>query len=210
MNILKSEIFPTTVYECNIFEYSSDAKEIFDETFECIKQETMIKNYFPVYQTKNVHLHRSLKYFKLTNFIQSVLNEIRVNGNYDTEKFSITEMWANRSDQNIVHPNHFHPNSYFSGVFYFTDGSPINFVDPVMSRINSLIFVNNKNNNPYTSRKIFPGLLLIFPSWLHHSTSPNTNVSRWSLSFNCFPMGKTNYGTGSLPLCGINFQDQGI
>lgn len=207
MNILKSSIFPTTVYGCNIFETIPNAQEVFDTTFDFIKKEELVKNYFPVYQSKDVALHKRSEYQPITNFIESILENIKLEGEYDTEQFSITEMWANKSHQNIQHPTHYHPNSYFSGVFYFTDGSPINFMDPVIHRVASLLFVDNKFHRPFRTHDVFPGLLIIFPSWLYHNTSPNTNEARWSMSFNCFPMGKTNYGKNSLPLCGLNLKD---
>jgi len=197
MNHNLNLIFPTPVFSSNIFEVLDNAQEVFDKTFLAMQEETL-SNESIVPQSENSRLHREEKYYEITQYFNIILEEIKNTNNYDTEKFEISQMWINKSPNGISHPVHYHPNSYFSGVMYFSEGSEIQFKDPVHSRLNSQLIVGNSLDSHNFATTPQKGLLLIFPSWLYHGTGINHTKSRWSMSFNCLPQGKTNYSIDSL------------
>ena len=103
--------------------------------------------------------------------------------------------WININPPQSFNIKHIHPRSLFSGVYYpkvpSGDSGDIIFYreNIVLSYIPEYI-VNDYNdvNSGTATYKIKTGMLLIFPSWLEHSVSPNfTNEDRISIAFN------TNY-----------------
>jgi uncharacterized protein (TIGR02466 family) len=189
-------IFHTPVFVFNIFESGiEDAEQLVDDIYENIKTEIMNDDGI-IQQTNNEQLHKDSRYEKLVTYFESCLEEIRGWYNFDAEKFSLTQMWVNKTLKDGHHPVHYHPNAYLSGVFYFGEGGDICFKDPVDKRL-SQIMVQNDLETLHFCHAPKKGLLLIFPSWLHHGTKNNHTDERWSLSFNSLPNGKTNYSTSS-------------
>jgi uncharacterized protein (TIGR02466 family) len=203
MNHSLNLVFPTPVFSSNIFDVCDNAQQIFDETFSEMKKEVLSSESI-VAQSESSMLHKQERYSKIIEYFNLVLEEIKTINNYDTEKFEISQMWINKSTKGISHPTHYHPNSYFSGVMYFSEGSQINFKDPVYSRLNSQLIVGNSLDTHNFATNPKEGLLLIFPSWLYHGTEINHTDSRWSMSFNCLPSGKTNYNIDTLRYSKVN------
>jgi uncharacterized protein (TIGR02466 family) len=117
--------------------------------------------------------------------------------NYDSYKFS--QSWVSHKEPGQHHTMHSHPNSLISGVFYY---------GPVEENTPAIRFhrIGGAFNQSYISPKIKsdkrnskfawtefavnfePGLLILFPSYLHHSVPVNTSKSvRRSLAFNVVP-----------------------
>lgn len=152
-------------------------------------------------RSKNSYILNSPEYSLFSSYI---LKQALCFGNdnlgYDYEEYKITQSWVSTKHPNEGHIEHQHPNSLISGVFYFGDITPhtpcISFLKS-RSYLNQNIISPRSNNKPptpytYTSfdLKVHPGLLVLFPSWLHHSVPINTsNKVRYSLSFNIVPLG---------------------
>ena len=106
-----------------------------------------------------------------------------------TQRVIPTLSWTNKNPQNSRHHEHKHPNSIISGVFYFstTDTTPIKFHKSDYWGLK----LEYKNFNNYNGESIYvpisSGELILFPSSTTHSVPTNqSNVVRYSLSFNTF------------------------
>ena len=113
--------------------------------------------------------------------------------NYESE-FKITTSWFTKSQNSQSSNYHNHNNSMFSGVLYLqTDenSGDISFEDFNNRRYK----LNVKEYNIYncTEYQIKPndGLLILFPSEVHHKIlKNNSNIVRHSLAFNIIPVGE--------------------
>jgi uncharacterized protein (TIGR02466 family) len=120
------------------------------------------------------------------------------------EGVRVTQSWVSQKNPGEGHHSHVHPNSILSGVYYFDDGedlAPIYFHKNSESNTFSLqVQMDNKklSSKPqcWETFSLIPkkGMLILFPSHLHHSVGINTsNVSRKSLAFNIIP--RNGFGT---------------
>ena len=147
----------------------------------------------------------------ITNFCDSRLEHYmkEIEG-IDTEKGSVrvSQCWLNKTKPQEYHAQHFHANSYLSGVLYIKclpkDG--IVFTNRMYGMFNNIEFplkkmtIWNAKNLEYNVKE---GDLIIFPSWVMHSVNVNqtTNIERVSLSFDTFPTGEVGrYDTGRVTL----------
>jgi hypothetical protein len=131
-----------------------------------------------------------LKKIVLNSFLNFNKKYLKYNNN-----FKITTSWFTHTKKDNSSEYHNHTNSFFSGVFYFSENcSPIKFIN--FNKNNSFglepIEYNIFNS---TSWSISPakGTLLLFPSELHHCITRSYN-NRESLAFNIVPYGE--YGMG--------------
>jgi uncharacterized protein (TIGR02466 family) len=141
-------------------------------------------------------LHNKPEFLELFDWINSCLEEIRIEEKYDCENFKITNSWFNiaLAESNMAIHYHRHSMSFFSGVYYLTEGAPTFFEDPVLHRTQAQIEVLRSEYAP--TEKIFPepGKLVIFPSWMFHYAAPHVdNFDRYIISFNSLPSGAINY-----------------
>jgi uncharacterized protein (TIGR02466 family) len=203
------QIFPVLIHETKLFEESPEKiKKILDycKNLEFIEDEDI----GTVDQTKNSYLHLKEdcpELSELTEIIESILDAIRISEVYDAERFEISQMWVNKSKKFVYHNTHWHSNSFYSGVFYLTGGSPIVFYDPVYGRQMSSLNVWAESTQPAIKRDISPGKLIIFPSYLQHKTLPHTNEdARYSISFNSVPSGKINHRSPYTSLSQLNIE----
>ena len=101
-----------------------------------------------------------------------------------------TSMWTNVYPPGAFVPQHLHPNCLLSGVFYAKapEGcGHLVFQDP--SYIGKVMHNRGHGKFPTLPEKyvqeVREGLMVIFPSWLPHSTQPNrSNEDRIIVSFN--------------------------
>jgi uncharacterized protein (TIGR02466 family) len=118
---------------------------------------------------------------------------------YNYESYRFGQSWLSYKHPGQQHIQHTHPNSLISGVFYF--GSP----EPDTPAIKFHKMVGGFNQSSLVPKEVLdkrelkyawrefninfsPGLLLLFPSYLHHSVPQNkTNTTRCSLAFNVVP-----------------------
>lgn len=145
-------------------------------------------------------LHDKQEFVDLFQWFNSCLEQVRLEEKYDCDKFEITNSWFNIAPANssMAINYHRHSMSFFSAVYYLTEGAPTFFEDPVMHRTQAQIEVLRFEYSPL--EKIFPepGKLVIFPSWMYHYAAPHVNeFDRYIISFNSLPTGSVNYHIAS-------------
>lgn len=154
-----------------------------------------------VYQSIKRNILDMKMFAELKSFLEKTSNDYLKRMNIQNCEAYITISWLNMHEEDTSHIAHIHPNSILSGCFYFTDGTPISF-------INKESFVRNPNiwfdiadfndvNYTQTSVPIHKDHALIFPSTLGHFVGFNeTKQKRISLAFNTFVRGKLGDTTG--------------
>jgi uncharacterized protein (TIGR02466 family) len=135
----------------------------------------------------------------LKDFILDVCKKFGEQLGYDYEEYKLSQSWLTYKHPGQHHTMHTHPNSLISGVLYFGDSDEktpaIKFHNPIFGTNVSYIApkkIKDKRDNKYAiefmSVDFEPGLLLLFPSHLHHSVPLNTtDKTRHSLAFNVVP-----------------------
>jgi uncharacterized protein (TIGR02466 family) len=105
----------------------------------------------------------------------------------------LQQSWLNKCNSNVEIKNHYHSNSFLSGVFYITLGSPIGFVSDLSKTNYSIEALPDSPQQflpsviPYFNFPATPGVLLIFSSNTTHCVYPNdSNQPRISLAFNTY------------------------
>lgn len=115
-------------------------------------------------------------------------------------KFEITTSWINKHIPGDHAQMHHHANSIFSGVYYIKQpengGNFVIHDNPMTPNIcTKTVLLNYKEVNDVNTDQyqIKPkdGLIIMFPSFLHHSVENNqSNEERYSLAFNVFAKGQ--------------------
>ena len=134
-------------------------------------------------------LHEHSGFGQLVECIESaadgVLKFLRI-----SDGLSVTGCWANVLAKGAAHGIHNHPNNFLSGVYYLQTQSgsdAINFHDPRVQTgiIRPPVVELTAGNTDQVVVKVKNGTLLMFPSYLQHSVSPNnSDGERVSISFN--------------------------
>jgi len=102
----------------------------------------------------------------------------------------ITNLWATIYPNKSYVPEHIHNNSLYSGVFYVNTSANcgnIVFKDPSYIAKSMSSMMNNSFPSVDTvyTQEVSDGLMVLFPSWLPHSTQPNdSEEDRIIISFN--------------------------
>jgi uncharacterized protein (TIGR02466 family) len=128
---------------------------------------------------------------------------------HQVEAVRIASSWGNTLKKDEPIHVHMHPNSYVSGVFYLTDGAPLNFHSPYQTEDLFTLrpLVKWEEHNEYTWQvlkvPIKAGYVLLFPSRLKHNVDNNTNDYRYSIAFNTMPIGAIGDSTKELSITGI-------
>jgi len=113
---------------------------------------------------------------------------------YAYESYKMTQSWVSFKLPGQHHMMHSHPNGLLSGVLYFgpsEKSTPAIKFHTLKGGMN-VSYIKPKMRNDFnreTFEVIFePGMVIIFPSYLHHSVPINeTNTTRCSLAFNVVP-----------------------
>ena len=131
---------------------------------------------------------KDLKEAILTEFKHYISDNLKY-----TNKFKITTSWFTVLEESEKAQVHNHHNCFISGVLYLQTNSEsgnITFTDFTDNRFLLLPKEYNIFNSKEWSYKPEDGLILFFPSELHHGTEENTSKqTRHSLSFNIIPTG---------------------
>lgn len=137
----------------------------------------------------NNFLFSDLKY-QILKYSKEYLNEL----GDQFEDIQIASSWAAKPNKGISGAIHNHVNSYLSGVYYLTEGSDIEFLNPLTSLWNFHAIKNQNLENPRTFRffSITPTVnsLILFPSFLSHYICPPKDDKRISIAFNIIPKGE--------------------
>ena len=126
------------------------------------------------------------------NAIKQSLNQAFIDMSWDVKshKVKITGMWSIINKIGASNARHTHPNSFLSAAYYVKapkNCGEIMFHDPrsAPSFRRPKIIQDNLLNASQISIVPEEGLLVLFPSWLHHSVQANTsNKERIVISFN--------------------------
>ena len=114
------------------------------------------------------------------------------------DEVEIQQSWINVNGTGQHHPEHFHPNSLISGVFFLksdeSKNSPLVFKSE-LHKSNFSVALPTKDSNTFrpciAASVMFPsitGTLLLFSSTITHQVPVNkSNTPRVSLSFNTYP-----------------------
>jgi len=183
----KINLFPVSIYSFNNDTLDNDKliSLLDDETFGEHNALSSIDN-----------LHVKDQFCGLFNWINSCLNMLKDDHKYDCDMLEISSSWANKYYRNsdMYHAPHRHSMSLWSGIYYLTEGAPTVFEDPVFQRTHAQIEVLQHEFSPFYRINPEPGKLILFPSWMYHSTMPNfDDTDRYTISFNVLPTGKINY-----------------
>ena len=110
-----------------------------------------------------------------------------------TNEFEITTSWFTMSTKGQSSKFHNHSNCMMSGVLYLqTNENSGNIIFESFSNERFTIHTEEYNifNSPQWSIKPEDGLLLMFPSEVHHAIEENkSDTTRYSLAFNLMPTG---------------------
>lgn len=179
-----------------IYEFWGDkelAKVCCQELRSCSKTGNMLNTTI----TNQPDLTKPANYWNddVVSWFNGVINVVK-NEMFDPSlTMVITECWGNRTDRFQRHHAHTHRNSILSGIWYLTDstGATTDFTYPNPWGFMQDFMPVLKQDKLVLRKSIVPevGKLIIFPSNLRHSTSPNTtNDPRFSIAFNAFFDGK--------------------
>jgi len=134
-------------------------------------------------------LHELPEWRDLSNAIMLVANQALDSMAVLRESAYITTMWINAQYQQTNHTAHTHPNSVLSGCLYLQapEGSQhIRFFDPRPQT--SVLSLRRAIVEDHVALKPVEGRVLLWPSWLLHSTESWTNQQltqpRISVGFN--------------------------
>lgn len=174
-------LFPTVVSTFNLFDEDIDI----DNIIESITQETkgyngLISKGERSKASNFLNNHKSLK-----NTIQQCVNS------YTTElgliKNKISYSWCNHYTKEGNIKPHRHELSVVSGAYYpFIDGygGQLLFDNPGnVFKINEVSQEFNEYNRQNFGVDVYPGLLVLFPSWLTHYSENNQAENRFVISF---------------------------
>tara|TARA_B100001996_G_C18503568_1_gene532401 strand:- start:134 stop:733 length:600 start_codon:yes stop_codon:yes gene_type:complete len=174
-------IFPTHIYidqECN-FGLRDIKKWILDHYEENAVEWQSEPNLYEVEEFKPL-------VDKINNNVIEIFKDFKLN----TDKFEITNMWANVSKVGEGHRPHTHSNNFLSGIFYVSadldDHNGITFTDP---RPQSWVINPQREMTVDTASiltyKARTGTMYIFPAWLQHYVDINKSATnRIGISFN--------------------------
>tara|TARA_Y100000590_G_scaffold459148_1_gene615515 strand:- start:11017 stop:11619 length:603 start_codon:yes stop_codon:yes gene_type:complete len=143
------------------------------------------------WHSKNFNLSDPVPQFFIKN-ISSILNESINDMGWDIEKneLKITGMWSIINPSNASNARHIHSNNYISAAYYVKapkNCGDIKFHDPRSAKVIRTPITKKPNNLNLEVINITPqeGLLVLFPSYLHHSVDMNNSSDeRVVISFN--------------------------
>jgi len=145
--------------------------------------------------TVNTHLLDDKELTNLKQNLESVLNNFFYEV-YKTKqcKLYITQSWLNFTEKDEFHHQHWHPNSFMSGVLYLQT-----IPDDRIEFISHLEYLNffefdSEENTPFNTKRRWKSVedntLILFPSNMKHEVKRNTSsTTRISLAFNSFVKG---------------------
>jgi uncharacterized protein (TIGR02466 family) len=192
MELNKEEWWPTPIYHLDIHPSIIDNSVLEQE----IKQHQEIdpgrqRSNRGGYQSNDVDVTSYPELTKLKNIVESCFsscfNDWKITNH---ENHRITNIWININKFGDSNLSHIHPQSLFSAVYYVKTNSshpPLCFESPcaqnfLLSSITDSETVYTYNTIHY---EVFPGKLIIFPSWLFHYVDAQTiNEERISVAFN--------------------------
>ena len=179
-----------------IYNFKCDEKLLWD-TLNNVKKINFEDNVFN--DKSNLRLNNIENFSKIHEWLQECVNTVFFDLKLPKtfKKITITESWANKTGKNESHHEHYHPNSYLSGVLFLTDNPSMYtvFNNKNIWYSDDFLFENYKNDmddgfSPYNqfNQKTEAGTLILFPSKLRHFVTNNLDESeKYSIAFNSYP-----------------------
>jgi len=144
--------------------------------------------------TKEQHLLEHELFHDVRQEIIGLCKQFSESYDHIVEDITICNSWANIVTSGESIRVHQHANSYISGSFYLTEGSPFNIRNP--GHFNLFGFLPKLKDDPHPrSWEGFtidpkPGRIVMFPSGLEHGVHPSlSELVRYSIAFNAVPLG---------------------
>tara|TARA_R110000824_G_scaffold231718_2_gene419611 strand:+ start:148 stop:711 length:564 start_codon:yes stop_codon:yes gene_type:complete len=179
---IKVKVFPTLLQFTNNFLNTIECKKIIKSISKNKLSEHLCLNG----DAKSTHaINSNILTKPIKEKLQIKIDEYQID--YGVRKLKIDNSWVNIQNKNSVLKKHSHPDSIISGVIYLKadeKSSKIYFhnLNPYRT------FVDFKKETEFNSENYFfkpqTGDLILFPSWLMHSSDKNNSSSRIALSFN--------------------------
>ena len=194
MKTITHRIFPTVLTEFSYDISSEEESTVHRELNDRFKYNPDV---FPINTIDYLHIHIP----QFARFIIDTSNTILTDTfKYIYESIEITNMWASKYEKGQTHAPHTHANNVLSGVYYLTNGTPLQFFDPRPNVLSPTCIENTIDNVSAFNFNAVKGTGVIFPSWMQHWV-PTTSDTRISISWNIILRG--HYG-GHLNLQNAN------
>jgi uncharacterized protein (TIGR02466 family) len=186
-------IFSTPIWTSIVPNYKEINKKMLDyiKTFQSNDPIGRIRSNLIGWHSQNFNLQDSVPQFFIKE-IASVLNESLTDMGWDIKKneLKFTGMWSIINPKNASNSRHIHSNNYISAAYYVkspSNSGDIIFYDPRSANVIRSPTISSQNKLNSTTFNVTPkeGLLVLFPSYLHHSVNINkSDEERIVISFN--------------------------
>ena len=181
-----------------VFEYDGDLEEVKDAALK--EKYVLYENRGnPILQSLDTYSFNLPVFKKIKQFCSDSVHQYQEEVIGSEHPLEMQQSWINLYNKNVSLSSHYHSNSFLSGIFFLTKGSPIAFFSDV-HKTNYTMETYCPDPNRYlpsTNRSFTypprPGLLLVFSSQTPHAVlNQESEEQRISVSFNMFP--KLPYG----------------
>jgi len=189
-SITEQSLFPTTIWIHDL--EAERARTLNEQLFKDLDRLTSPRPPLQPgrnWQTDQI-LHRLEEFQDLVVVFKTATQAILDKMELEYDRFEITACWANISPKGAIHPPHFHPNNFLSGVYYVqtlpgADSITFHEPRPQVDLIAPHVRRYTRYTAPHQHIPVRPGRLVMFPAWLTHSVRPNeSDHLRISVSFN--------------------------
>ena len=188
-----SLIFSTPLWTTIVPNYKNINKKMYNyiKTLHSKDSKGLTRSNLIGWHSKNFNLKDPEPQFFI-NGISLMLNQSITDMGWDLEKneLKITEMWSIINPTNSSNSRHIHSNNFISAAYYIKappNSGDIIFYDPRSANVIRTPVIGSRNKLNSTTFNVSPkeGLLVLFPSFLHHSVNINTSKEeRMVVSFN--------------------------
>tara|TARA_B100000459_G_scaffold5649_1_gene3595 strand:+ start:705 stop:1367 length:663 start_codon:yes stop_codon:yes gene_type:complete len=179
-----------------VYEYKGELEPI----IEFLSKEKFLHSNGNV-KSENVWILEEPVFADLKEFCLECVHQYSKDITNGGQELEIQQSWVNVNEPGMSHPQHWHSNSFLSGVFYLRseheNGAPIVFSSALRNFPLYLEPAEREDNEKAEHNKYMvssfkvatvPGSLLVFSSLMPHQVPTNESDSvRISLSFNTFP-----------------------
>ncbi len=185
MNSQKFGIFPTLIAQHD-FSEDPDLKGLADFISSQKTQPHRLLGWASSSYGIDTDILNNVKFSNIRKRIQACVDSYITD--LGLEPVIITNSWFNVLEKGQRVDNHRHEMSVVSGAFYphaDPDSASLRFYSPLAAlRMHEAIKVENAVSANFIDMPCVTGLLILFPSWLEHSTDVNRSDSRITVSFN--------------------------
>ena len=180
MNVNRVQLFPTLIYDV-------ECPELIDDVLKEFSKVKWKNNWVNVNDTVFTLDNNKTLVKKIENVVNETLSEIEY-----TVPLKMSTSWFTRISPGDMGRNHYHTNSFYSGIFYFQDCNS----NLVVSKQNPQIHVPFKTKNfglissGDVALKADKGHMILIPGDIRHYIEQNLKgENRNSLAMNFMPIG---------------------